>query len=173
MLRATFFTLIGTAFFAHWVITDPSFEGPVSQQWPHVLGFSGAILTLAFALPVFGRMLGGRWVLRLAFMGAAGAALGSVGNIVEDGLQMDWAFWSVILSLLIIELALLGLTAVIGLTGRGGHRLLALVPAGTLAAIIFYVWAGGVIMLATWLAAATVALALPMRPAGLTAPTSP
>ena len=77
------------------------------------------------------------------------------------------------LSLLIIDLALLGLIVVIGLTGRGSHRLLALVPAGTLAAIIFYVWAGGVIMLVTWLAAAAVALAPPLRPVGLTAPTLP
>ncbi len=64
-------------------------------------------------------------------------------------------------------------TVVIAFVGRGGHRLLALIPAGTLAAIIFYVIAGGILMVATWLAAAALALALPTRAAAQAAPTTP
>jgi len=50
---------------------------------------------------------------------------------------------------------------------RSSHtcRLVALLPAGTLSAIVFHVIAGGILMLATWLAAAALALALPTRAA--------
>jgi len=137
-----------------------------------VLLFSAALLILAFALAVFGRMVGGRWVLRLSLLAGAGAALGSIANVVEDGLDMGWAFWGFILSLVIINPALVALTVVIA-TGRSGHRLLALIPAATLAAIIFYVHLGGPLMLATWLAAAAVALVIPTRAAAPAAPTMP
>ena len=158
VLRAVLFALVGVAFFTHWVVTDPSRDGPITTAWPHVLAFSGLLIAFAVALPVYGRMVGGRWVLRLSLVAGAGAALGSVGNIVEDGFGIGWAFWSVIVSLLIIDLALLALAVVIVRTGRGSHRLLALVPAATVAAIIFYTGPGGVIMLVTWLIAAALAL---------------
>ena len=165
MLRAALFALVGVGFFTHWVVTDPSRDGPIVTAWPHVLAFSALLLTLAVALPVYGRMVGGRWVLRLSLAAGAGAALASVANIFEDGLQMDWVFFVFIMATAIINLALLALTVVIARTGRSSHRLLALIPAGTLAAIIFNVWAGGVVMLVTWLAAAAVALALHTRAA--------
>ena len=163
MLRAALFALVGAAFFTHWVVTDPSFDGPINTAWPHVLAFSGLLLTFAVALPVYGRMVGGRWVLRLSLVAGAGAALASVANIFEDGFGLGWVFFVFILATAIINLALLALTGVIARTGRSSHRLLALIPAGTLAAIIFNVWAGGIIMLITWLAAAAVALALHTR----------
>ena len=165
MLRAALFALVGVGFFTHWVVTDPSRDGPIVTAWPHVLAFSALLLTLAVALPVYGRMVGGRWVLRLSLAAGAGAALASVANIFEDGLQMDWVFFVFVMATAIINLALLALTVVIARTGRSSHRLLALIPAGTLAAIIFNVWAGGVVMLVTWLAAAAVALALHTRAA--------
>ncbi len=49
----------------------------------------------------------------------------------------------------------------------GGQRILALIPAGTIAAIVLYVVAGGMIMLITWYAAAAAALVLPMRTRGV------
>lgn len=171
--RAALFALVGVAFFGHWLLADPSFEVSDSQsEWKYVLGFSAAILALAFALPVFGRLAGGRWVFRLSLLAGAGAALGSLANILEDGLQMGWAFFGFILGTAIIELSLLALTVVMTLTGRGGYRLLALIPAATAAAIVLYVIAGGILMLATWLAAAALALALPTRTAPQAAPTT-
>ncbi len=96
---------------------------------------------------------------RSSLVAGAGAALASASNIFEDGLQIGWVFFVFILGTAIFDLALLALTVVIARTGRGGHRLLALIPAATVAAIIFYVWAGGAIMLVTWLATAAVSLA--------------
>lgn len=170
MLRVALFALVGVAFFTHWVVTNPSFDGPVSTAWSHVLAFSGLLLALAVALPVYGRMVGGRWVLRLSLVAGAGAALASVANIFEDGFGVDWAFFVFIFGTAIINLALLALAVVIARTGRGSHRLLALIPAGTVAAIIFNVWAGGIVMLVTWLAAAAVTVALHSRAGAETRP---
>ncbi len=165
-MRAALFTLTGVLFFGHWMLADPSFEVTKAiTDTKYVLLFSAALLTLALALTVFGRMLGGRWVLRLSLLAAAGTTLGGIANVVEDGFDMGWAFWGFILSLLIINPALTALTAVITFTACGGHRLLALIPAGTLAAIIFYVHFGGPLMVAAWLAAAAVSLTLPTRTA--------
>lgn len=158
MLRAAFFALVGVAFFTHWVVTDPSFEGPINTEWTHVLAFSALLLTLAVTLPVYGWMVGGRWVFRLSLVAGAGAALGSVANIFEDGFAIGWVFFVFILGTAIVNLALLGMTVVIARTQRGVYRLLALIPAGTVAAIIFNVLAGGIIMLVTWLIAAALAL---------------
>ncbi|MEJ7793314.1 MAG: hypothetical protein WKF65_15185 [Gaiellaceae bacterium] len=88
------FTLTGVLFFGHWLLADPSFEVTEAiTDTKYVLLFSAALLILAFALAVFGRMVGGRWVLRLSLLAGAGAALGSIANVVEDGLDMGWAFW--------------------------------------------------------------------------------
>lgn len=54
----------------------------------YALLFSAALLILALALAVFGRMVSGRWVLRLSLLAGAGAALGSIANVVEDGLDI-------------------------------------------------------------------------------------
>ena len=164
------FALVGVAFFTHWVVTDPSRDGPITTAWPHVLAFSGLLLALAVSLPVYGRMVGGRWALRLSLVAGAGAALGSVANIVEDGVGIGWGFYVFVLGTAIIDLALLALAVVIARSSRGSHRLLALVPAATVAAIISYTGPGGVIMLVTWLAAAAVALALHTRAAARAAP---
>ena len=164
MLRAALFAVVGAAFFTHWVVTNPSFDGPINTAWPHVLAFSALLLTLAVALPVYGRMVGGRWGIRLALVAGAGAALASLANIFEDGFGLGWVFFVFILGTAIINLGLLAMTVVIARTQCGSHRLLALIPAGTVAAIMFNVWAGGIIMLVTWLAAAAVALA-PREPA--------
>jgi len=111
-------------------------------------------------------------VPRLALVGGAGVALSSVANVFEDGLQMSWVFFVFIAGVATCNLALLVLTVVIALTRRGGYRLLALIPAATLAAVILFVIAGGVIMLVTWLTAATVALTLPIHAAAQAAPES-
>ena len=174
-MRAALFALTGVAFFVFWVVAHPSFEATASQsEWPNVLWFSATLLSLAVALPVFGRMVGGRWVFRLALLAGTGVALASVANVFEDGLQIEWFFFVFVLGASITDIALLALAVVIARTGRGENRLLALIPAATVAAIIFFVIAGGPIMLVAWLAAAAVALALPARATDLPAvPTTP
>lgn len=83
----------GIGLFVYWVVVRPTAEASATQfQWPYVLWFSGTILTLAFAVPAFGRMIGGKWVVRLALVAGATAAWNSAVNIVEDGFGQDWAF---------------------------------------------------------------------------------
>jgi hypothetical protein len=163
-IRSALFAGVGIAFLSHWLVTDPGYDSTDSQsEWSHVLWFSAIILALGFALVLFGRMVGGQWVVRLTLFAGAAAVLGSVANILEDGLSMGWAFWGFILSLALLDVTLLGLTIVIVRGGDGARRWLAVVPASTLLAIVFYVAAGGVVMLAAWLAAAAAALVLPVR----------
>jgi hypothetical protein len=164
MLRSALFAFVGLTFFGWWVVADPGFEESASQsEWNYVLAFSGVILLLAFAVPTLAQLVGGRLAFRVSLVAAAGATLSSLANIFEDGLQMSWVFFVFILGAAFMQLGLLALTGVIAFSGRGGYRLLALVPAGTIAAIILFVVAGGPIMLASWLTAAMLALALPTR----------
>jgi hypothetical protein len=158
MKRATLFALTGLVFFAFWFVAKPSFDvSPTQGEWPQVLAFSAMILTLAFAVPQFARLVGGRFAIGASRVVAAGAALSSVANVLEDGLKMEWAFFAFVAGLAITELALLALA--IALVARGGKRHFALVPAGTIAGILLYVVAGGPLMLVTWLLAAGFALA--------------
>ncbi len=137
MPRAALFALTGVLFFAYWVVADPSYEGPISSHRSDVLRFSAVLLILAVALPVFGRMVGGRWVFRLSLLSGAGVALASLANVAEDGLQMSWAFFVFVAGTAVLLLALLPLTVVIAFTRRGAARLLALIPAGTMAGVVF------------------------------------
>ena len=77
---------------------------------------------------------------------------------------MGWAFFVFVLGTGALGLGLVALTAAIATAAHGTGRLTALVPAGTLAAILFYVHAGGPVMFATWLAAAAFAVATTGRP---------
>jgi hypothetical protein len=87
------FALTGVLLFLYWVVARPSFEITASMtEWPHVLWFSATLLSLAVALPVFGRMVGGRWVVRLASVAEAGVGMSRVANIFEDGLRIDAFF---------------------------------------------------------------------------------
>jgi hypothetical protein len=160
--RAALFALVGLVFFLHWTLADPGYEVSASQDdWSFVSGFSAAILLLGFAIPVFAQLVGRRVVFRMSLIPAGGAVLASLSNLLEDGLHMDWAFFGFVLGSAIILLGLLALTGAIALGGRDSHRYSSLIPAGTMAALIFYVAAGGILMLATWLAASAVVLVLP------------
>jgi hypothetical protein len=174
VIRAALFALMGVVFFVNWTVCDPTYEGSkCTDDWNVVLGFSAMFLLLAIAVPLFARLVGGRSVFRVSLVPAGGAALASLSNILEDGLKIDAAFFGFVLGTAGIILGLLALTAVIVFGGRGGDRFLALVPAGTMAAVIFYVIAGGILMLITWLAAAALALALPRRTAAQAPSASP
>jgi hypothetical protein len=102
-------------------------------------------------------------VYRVSLVPAAAFTLGSLVNIVEDGLGLDWAFLGVVLTTAVGLLGLLAFTAVAAYAGRGADRILALVPAATTAGIIAYVAAGGPILLGTYSAAVVLALTLPRR----------
>ena len=155
---AALFALTGLVFFAFWFVAKPTFEAsPTQGEWPSVLAFSAMILTLAFAVPRFAELAGGRVALRAALVAATGAVLSSAANVLEDGLKMDWAFFAFVAGLALMELGLLALT--VTLVARAGQRHFALIPAGTIAGILLFVLAGGPLMLATWLLAAALALA--------------
>jgi hypothetical protein len=161
MLRSALFAFVGLAFFVYWVVADPTHEESADQsERSSVLAFSGVILLLAFAVPTLARLVGGRLAFRVSLVAAACATLSSVANIFEDGLQMSWVFLVFILCEAFMQLGLVALTGVIAFSG-GRYRLLALAPAGTIAGITLFVVAGGPIMLASWLTAAVLALALP------------
>ncbi len=164
MPRAAFFAFVGVAFLAYWVIADPSYDETATQsEWPYVLFFSGVIGLLAFAIPLLARLAGGLAAHRVALVAASGATLSSAANIFEDGLKLEWAFFVFILGGALMNLGLLVLAGAILVTGAGSYRLLVIAPVGTVAGILLFVVAGGPIMLATWLAAATLALVLPAR----------
>ena len=166
VLSAVFFALFGVAFLAWWVVADPSHEiSDTQDEWPYVLAFSGVILLIAIAVPLYARLVGDALVRRVSLVVAGGAFLGSVANVFEDGLSMEGVFFVFVFSLLIIDLGLIALVILLAVRESGARRLLSLVPAGTLLAIIFAVEVGGPLMLVTWLGAAVVVLAVQNRPA--------
>jgi hypothetical protein len=151
------------------VIADPGFDESDSQsEWTHVLGFGGALLILAVALLLYGRMVGGRRAFQVSAIVGASLALAAVSNVVEDGLGKEAFFLVTAVLTAVTGLGLLTLTLVIARVGHGGYRWLAVIPLLTATAIVMYVWAGGPIMLAAWLGAAGLALLLPDDARGLT-----
>lgn len=173
MRRPLLFAFTGLAFFVFWSLAHPSFEMTASMtEWPQVLWFSATLLSLAVALPVFGRMMGSRWSVRLASLAGAGIGLSGIANIFEDGFGIDAFFFAFILGNLILQVSLLVLVIVIARTFRGRHKALALIPAGTITGIVLFVAAGGPVMLVTWLGAAAAAVLMSGRPPILATPTA-
>ena len=164
MFRALLFAGTGVAWFTFWFVIQPSTETIASmQEWPRVVWFSATLLLLALALVTFGRMVGGRWVVRLATIAAGAAGVLGVVNIVEDGFRVEAMFFVFVLGLLILDVALAGLALAIALTAAGRRRLLAAIPAVTLAGVLLFPPVGGPLMLGAWLAASAAALAPVLR----------
>jgi hypothetical protein len=160
--RSLLFALTGVALFVFWAIARPSFAMTESmKEWPQVLWFSATLLSLAVALPVFGRMVGGRRVVQMSSIAGGGVGLSSVANIFEDGFGIDAFFFAFVLGTLIMNLALLALAIAMARALPGRSKLLAAIPAGTLAGMLLFVVAGGPIMLVTWLAAVAAAVKMP------------
>lgn len=160
--RALLFAATGVVFLVYWFVADPGYEVSETQaQWPYVLAFSGIILMSGFAIFHFGRMVGGHSEGRMAKVAAAGAALASVVNVVEDGFGVEWLFVGFMIGTLAMHVGLLGLAYVLAVRGAGRRRWLSLIPLATSASVITFVTVGGWLMLATWLAAAVVALKAP------------
>lgn len=151
------FAGVGLAFLVLFLhgLTGPDFQDPVTvSDWFATLGFSGALFALAAALPRLGRMFDELRIRRVSFIPSVGAALGGASNILEDGLQLDWAFWFFVLGSGLVVVGLAALTMAIVLLGRGSDRLLAAVPAATLVGQLVFPVGGGVLMAAAWLGCA-------------------
>jgi hypothetical protein len=164
MPRALLFALTGVAFVVFWAGTHPSFEMTASMtEWPQVVWFSATLFVLAIALPVFGRMVGGRPIERLSSIAGAGIGLSAVANIFEDGFGFDAAFFGFVAGTMILNVSLIILVVVIARTMRGRSGLWALIPLGTVTGILLFVVAGGPVILVTWLGAAVAALTVARR----------
>ncbi len=157
-LRAALFALVGVTFATLWVSFRSTYDEQSSFDLNLVVGFSAALALLAAALPAFAHMVGASIVVHVSLIPAAGAAIGSVANLVEDGLRVEEAFWGFVAGAALMTLGLIALAAVIARAVRGRRRLLAAIPLGTMAAITFYPTVGGAVMLATWAGAAVLAL---------------
>lgn len=138
---------------------DPGFTDPETAfDWFAVLSFSAALAALALALLAFAQMVGGRWARITAAVGASGASVAAVANVVEDGLEQGWAGTALYLpGTLLMLLGLVTLTIATAVTSRGSARLLAAIPAAALLGMMLLELGGGVLVLAAWLAAALVA----------------
>lgn len=177
MLPAALFTVTGVLWCASSVLlsTDPNYQHPAAAaDWFTVLSFSAALFALAFALPMLAQLIGRRGVFRVSLVPAAGAALAGLSNLLEDALQLGWAFWPFVVGTAAVVVGLVAFTVVIVVAGRGRLRLLAAVPAAQLLGVpLLREPAIGVLLLAVWLTAATLILGLPTRTAAPAALTSP
>ena len=169
MLRAVLFTCVGVLWCARSLqsFADPEYQNPASpSDWFAVVSFSAALFALALALPTLAQLAGdGRLVFRVSLAPAAGAALAGISNLLEDALQLGFAFWFFIVSTVLTLIGLIAFTLVVAVVGRGHRRLLATVPAATLIGVMLFESGGGVLILAAWLAAAAMALGHPSRTA--------
>jgi len=142
MLRAALFVFVGVVWSVRSLqsFADPEYQDPVSgSDWFAVVSFSAAFFALALALPLFAQLAGGgRVVSRVSLVAATGAAVAGVGNLLEDALQMGFAFWLFIIGSLLASLGLIGLALVIAISGRGRHRLFAAVPALTMIGFLLF-----------------------------------
>ena len=175
MLRAALFTFVAVVWCARSLQTfmDPEYQHPESaSDWFAVLSLSVALFALAFALPMFARLVSGPAVFRVSLVSAAGAALAGLSNLLEDALQMGFAFWFFIVGTVMVMVGLITFIVVVAVAGQGRRRLLAAVPAATLIGVLLFESGGGVLILAAWLVAASIALDRPPRTASQAAPTS-
>ena len=168
MLRAALFTFVGVAWCVRSLqsFADPHYTDPVSaSDWFAVFSFSAALFATALALPLLAEMVGGRAVFRVSLVPAVAAALAGLGNLLEDGLQIEVAgmFYGVGAGLTWV--GLIAFTVAIAVSGRGRRRLLAAVPSATVIGWSLFDSGGGVLVLAAWLAAAAISLDRPARPA--------
>jgi hypothetical protein len=162
-VKAALFVLTGIESLVYWVVVHPTSDVTTQQaSWPYVLWFSATLLLVGSAVLVFGRLMGGEGPRRWAIVAFVAISLASLANIVEDGFHVDEAFLLFITTGLAFDIALIALAIAIALTAESRHRLLAVVPLGTLAAILFFVAAGGPMLLIAWLIAAAAALRMPL-----------
>ncbi len=170
MLRVVVFAATGVVWWAYTVVL--AFAHPDYQQaetlvdWLAVLSFSAGLFALAFALPMFAQLVGGRSVLQVSFVPATGAALAGFSNLLEDGLHLGWAFAAFVLGALLIVAGLTIFAFAISASQRGRRRFLGAVPLATLVGQLAVPAGGGILLGGAWLAAAAIALAQAPRKLG-------
>ena len=149
---------MGVLFFLRWLqVGEVDYQDPTTfNDWVAVVGFSLALGCLALALPTFAGLAGTHTAYRVSLFPAAGCALASIANLLEDGLQWSPAFWGFVIGVLVTTIGLLALTIAMAWTCLGANRLLCLVPALTLAGVLLFEAFGGILLLLAWLAAATI-----------------
>ena len=161
MTRATLFAVTGVLWLVRSLVsfTDPAFTDPeTAWDWFAVLTFSAALAALAIALPVFARFVGGRVVFAVALVPAVGAAIGALGNLVEDGMQQAWAGdWLYLPGVVLVPPGLAAFTVVVFVSQQGAKRTYAAVPALTLIGALLLERGGGAAVLIAWLGAAVLA----------------
>jgi hypothetical protein len=120
------------------------------------------------------QLIGRQGVFRVSLVPGVDSVLAGFSNLVEDGLQLGWAFWPFILGTAVIVVGLVAFTGVVVGAARGRVQLLAAVPVATLLDVLFLHDAGGgVLVLAAWLPAVALIVGLPTRTGAPAAPTSP
>jgi len=176
MMRAALFTFVGVVLCARSLqsFAGPDFEDPVSaSDWFAVLSVSAGLFALAFAIALFAQLIGSRAVYRISRVAAVGAGLSALSNLLEDALQLGFAFWFFIVGTALTMAGLIAFTVVVAVVGRGPRRLLAAVPAATMVGLLLLESGGGVLILAGWLAAAAIVLRRSTPTAAQIAPAAP
>jgi hypothetical protein len=160
VLRAALFAATGLLLGASSLVmlASPSFQRPVTLiDWFATLSLSAALLTLAAALPVLARLVGGEPVQLVALLGGVGAALAGIANLFEDGLHQDWAFLPFIGGTVLLEVGLLSMTLLMALRSGIRVRLLALAPVLTAVDIVvLHSHGGGAVAGVAWVVAAAI-----------------
>ena len=149
-LRTAIFAFVGVVWLAYWLVARPTADVSASQgQWANVLLFSGLILAIGVAVLLLAPLDGRPIVASAARVAVSGAVLSAAANIVEDGLRVEAAFYAFVLGSLVMLCGLAGMTILLV-----RDRALVLAPAATLAALVFFVAAGGPLLFAGWVGAA-------------------
>ena len=160
MPREALFATTGVLWCARSVasFSDPAINPESGWDWFAVVSYSVALVALALALPSFARLVGHRIPTGIALVTSAGAVVGGVGNLLEDGLQLSWAGdWVYFPGVALVGLGLVALTVTVAAYGDGAARLLAAVPGATLIGFNLLERGGGILVLAAWFAVAVVA----------------
>ncbi len=176
-LRAALFTCVSVLWCARSLqsFADPEYQDPVSaSDWFAVVSFSVALFALALALPMLAQLADrGRVVFRVSLVPALGAALSGLSNLLEDALQLGFAFWFFVVGTALTMIGLIAITLALAIVGQGRGRLLAAVPAATLIGVLLFERGGGVVIAAAWLVVAAISLGQPAPIAARVAPTPP
>ena len=138
-----------------------------------MLSFTAALFAVAFALPLLAQYTGGGLaVVRVSLIPAVGATFAGLSNVLEDALQLGFAFWFFAVGAVITSLGLIAFTLAIAVAGRGRRRLLAAIPLATLVGWSLFESGGGVLVLAAWLVAAAIAAQATQRAKAQAVPAS-
>jgi hypothetical protein len=141
MIRATLLVVTGLLLGACSAVQQlfaPNFQDPSTPvDWFTSLSLSVAFFGAAICIPWLAHAIGGRHVLGAALVAALGLILAGVANILEDPLDMEWAFFAFIGGLLVIYAGLLGLVVLLSSQADRRARALQLLATALVLDILF------------------------------------